>query len=114
MHATATATIWSAAIRVIIELKRNVIRFPRVSLFRFRYHIPDAADRMHLNVGADFHQPLAEPVHINLDGVGADLLAEAIKAVFEKFLRDHAAAAAQQVLEDGEFARTENFRPFID
>ena len=53
---------------------------------------------------------LAQAGDVGLDGVGADGLFHAVDAVFERALGNHAAAAAQQQFEQGEFAARQQDR----
>src|SRR6478735_7359461 len=47
---------------------------------------------------------LADPVDIDLDGIGAHLVAPSVQVVHHVLLADHAALAQQQQLQHGQFA----------
>src|SRR5689334_9952558 len=67
------------------------------------HEIADAADRVDRYRGAALGEMLAQPMHIDLDGVGGHL-AEAEDVVLGDFLRQHPALAPHEQLEDRDLA----------
>src|SRR4051794_23106269 len=103
--------MWRNAIREMTERKRNTLN-PRSG--RVRDRVAEAAQRIDTDAGAEIAEPLAQPVDIDLDGVRADLVGEAVEVVLEEALRYDAALAPHQPLEDGELARGEDARLVAD
>ena len=75
--------------------------------FVLGHQVADAAHRVDLHRGTCVGQHLTQAMHVDFDGIGADVAGQAEQLVLEQALGRYVSAAAQHDLEHSRLARRE-------